>query len=80
VHSTSRVSWDIDMADILLGSNGATSLGVLTVHSILILFVFNVGLLYQCYKSYTFELDQCFASMYRFSASLKLITFQMALR
>ena len=43
-------------------------------------FVFKIALIYRFYRSGTFGLNQCLASRYRFSASLKLITFQMALR
>lgn len=59
---------------------GGTALGVFTAHSILILFIFSGGLFYRIYRKCPFEMNQCLASRYRFSASLKLMTFQMAFR
>ena len=43
-------------------------------------FAYNVVFALSDLQVFILGLDQCFASTYRFSASLKLITFQMALR
>jgi len=43
-------------------------------------FAFNVDSVHRLYRGYAFVLNHCLASRYRFSASLKLMTFQMALR
>jgi hypothetical protein len=71
---------DILLYHVLQRRFGGTALGVFTAHSILILFVFSVDLFYRIYGKCLFEMNQCLASRYRFSASLKFMTFQMALR